>query len=67
MMLSAQGSFVQGHLGRESGDFYSYYFGDDVSCRRNRPNRNNKGDIDHLFPSISIFNQNGRGSKKRGK
>ncbi|KAG5614976.1 hypothetical protein H5410_014800, partial [Solanum commersonii] len=57
----------QGHIGRETGDFYSYYFGYDVSCRRNRPNRNDEGDIDPLFPSISIFNQNGRGFKKRGK
>ncbi|WMV49725.1 hypothetical protein MTR67_043110 [Solanum verrucosum] len=32
-----------------------------------RPNRNDEGDIDPLFPPISIFNQNGRGSKKRGK
>ncbi|KAG5570553.1 hypothetical protein H5410_060319 [Solanum commersonii] len=34
---------------------------------RNRPNRNDEGDIDPLFPPISIFNQNGRGSKKRRK
>ncbi|WMV33075.1 hypothetical protein MTR67_026460 [Solanum verrucosum] len=34
---------------------------------RNRPNRNDEGNIDPLFPPISIFNQNGRGSKKRGK
>ncbi|KAG5570627.1 hypothetical protein H5410_060393 [Solanum commersonii] len=34
---------------------------------RNKPNRNDEGDIDPLFPPISIFNQNGRGSKKRGK
>ncbi|WMV45238.1 hypothetical protein MTR67_038623 [Solanum verrucosum] len=34
---------------------------------RNRPNRNDEGDIYPLFPPISIFNQNGRGSKKRGK
>ncbi|KAG5631533.1 hypothetical protein H5410_003250, partial [Solanum commersonii] len=34
---------------------------------RNRPNRNDEGNIYPLFPSISIFNQNGRGSKKRGK
>ncbi|KAG5610442.1 hypothetical protein H5410_021723, partial [Solanum commersonii] len=33
----------------------------------NLPNRNDEGDIDPLFPPISIFNQNGRGSKKRGK
>ncbi|WMV58544.1 hypothetical protein MTR67_051929 [Solanum verrucosum] len=33
----------------------------------NRPNRNDEGDIDPLFPPISIFNQNGRGSEKRGK
>ncbi|KAG5595508.1 hypothetical protein H5410_036740 [Solanum commersonii] len=52
------------HIGRETGDFYSYYFGDDVSCRRNRPNRNDEGDIDLLFSPISIFNQNGQGSKK---
>ncbi|KAG5599968.1 hypothetical protein H5410_031338 [Solanum commersonii] len=58
-----EGSFVQGHIGRETCDFYSYYFGHDVSCRRNRPNRNDEGDIDPLFPPISIFNQNGRGSK----
>ncbi|KAG5584959.1 hypothetical protein H5410_045393 [Solanum commersonii] len=50
---------VQGHIGRETGDFYSYYFGNDVSCRRNRPNRNDEGDIDSLFPPISTFNQNG--------
>ncbi|KAG5632498.1 hypothetical protein H5410_004215 [Solanum commersonii] len=62
-----EGSFVQGHIGRETCDFYSYYFGHDVSCRRNRPNRNDEGDIDPLFPPISIFNQNGRGSKKRRK
>ncbi|WMV32547.1 hypothetical protein MTR67_025932 [Solanum verrucosum] len=35
--------------------------------RRNRPNRNDEGDIDPLFSPISIFNQNGRGSKKRRK
>ncbi|WMV50999.1 hypothetical protein MTR67_044384 [Solanum verrucosum] len=62
-----EGSVVQGHIGRETGDFYSYYFGDDVSCRRNKPNLNDEGDIDPLFPPISIFNQNGRGSKKHGK
>ena len=62
-----EGSFVQGHIGRETCDFYSYYFGHDVPCRRNRPNRNDEGDIDPLFPPISIFNQNGRGSKKRRK
>ncbi|KAK6784144.1 hypothetical protein RDI58_017598 [Solanum bulbocastanum] len=62
-----EGSFVQGHIGRETGDFYSYYFGHDVLCRRNRPNRNVEGDSDPLFPPISIFNQNGRGYKKRGK
>ncbi|KAG5605340.1 hypothetical protein H5410_026832 [Solanum commersonii] len=59
--------FIDGHIGRETSDFYSYYFGHDVSCRRNRPNRNDKGDIDPIFPPISIFNQNGRGSKKRRK
>ncbi|WMV29885.1 hypothetical protein MTR67_023270 [Solanum verrucosum] len=35
--------------------------------RRNRPNRNDEGDIDPLFPSTSIFNQNGRGSKQHRK
>ncbi|WMV41418.1 hypothetical protein MTR67_034803 [Solanum verrucosum] len=35
--------------------------------RRNRANRNDEGNIDPLFPPISIFNQNGRGSKKRRK
>ncbi|KAG5580872.1 hypothetical protein H5410_051499 [Solanum commersonii] len=63
----AKRSVVQGHIGREIGDFYSYYFGDDVSCRTNRPNRNDEGDIDPLFPLLSIFNQNSRGSKERGK
>ncbi|KAG5614674.1 hypothetical protein H5410_014498 [Solanum commersonii] len=62
-----EGSVVQDHIERETGDFYSYYFGDEVSCRRNTPNRNDEGDVDHLFPPISIFNQNGRGSKKPGK
>ncbi|KAG5585559.1 hypothetical protein H5410_045993 [Solanum commersonii] len=33
----------------------------------NRPNRNDEGVIDPLFPLISIFNQNDRGSKKRRK
>ncbi|KAG5598975.1 hypothetical protein H5410_030345 [Solanum commersonii] len=37
------------------------------SALRNRPNRNDEGDIDPLFPPISIFNQNGQGSKKRRK
>ncbi|KAG5595113.1 hypothetical protein H5410_036345 [Solanum commersonii] len=62
-----EGSVVQGHIGRETGDFYSYYFGDDVSCRRNKPNLNDEINIVLLFPPISIFNQNGGGSKKRGK
>ncbi|KAG5576016.1 hypothetical protein H5410_056150 [Solanum commersonii] len=35
------------------------------SALRNMPNRNDEGDIYPLFPPISIFNQNGRGSKKR--
>ncbi|KAG5616102.1 hypothetical protein H5410_015926 [Solanum commersonii] len=56
-------SVVQGHIGREIGDFYSYYFGDDVPCRIKMPNLNDEGDIDPLFPPISIFNQNDRGSK----
>ncbi|KAG5575839.1 hypothetical protein H5410_055973 [Solanum commersonii] len=30
---------------------------------RNRPNRNDEGDIDPLFPPISIFNQNGEDLK----
>ncbi|KAG5581394.1 hypothetical protein H5410_052021 [Solanum commersonii] len=38
-----------------------------ASCSRNKPNRNDEGDIDPLFPPISIFNQNGLGSKKHGK
>ncbi|KAG5571982.1 hypothetical protein H5410_061748 [Solanum commersonii] len=37
------------------------------SALRNKPNHNDEGDIDPLFPPISIFNQNGRGSKKRRK
>ncbi|KAG5600262.1 hypothetical protein H5410_031632 [Solanum commersonii] len=39
------------------------------SCqlKRSRPNRNDEGDIDPVFPLISIFNQNGRGSSKCGK
>ncbi|WMV50748.1 hypothetical protein MTR67_044133 [Solanum verrucosum] len=35
--------------------------------RRNKPNLNDEGDIDPLFPSILIFNQNGQESKKREK
>ncbi|WMV45287.1 hypothetical protein MTR67_038672 [Solanum verrucosum] len=38
-----------------------------IFTKRNRPNRNDEGDIDPLFPPILIFNQNGRGYKKRGK
>ncbi|KAG5571367.1 hypothetical protein H5410_061133 [Solanum commersonii] len=37
------------------------------SALRNMPNHNDEGNIDPLFPPISIFNQNGRGSEKRGK
>ncbi|KAG5572272.1 hypothetical protein H5410_062038 [Solanum commersonii] len=37
------------------------------SALRNRPNHYNEGDIDPLFPPISIFNQIGRGLKNRGK
>ncbi|KAG5585182.1 hypothetical protein H5410_045616 [Solanum commersonii] len=66
-MGKIEGSVIQGHIGRETGDFYSYYFGDDVSCRRNRPNSNDEGNIESSFPLISFFNQNGRGSKERGK
>ena len=62
-----EGSFFQGHIGRKNGDFYSYYFGDDVSYRRNKLNRNDKSDIDFSFPLVSIFNQNDRGSKKHVK
>ena len=29
-----EGLVVQGHIKRETGDIYSYYFSDDVSCRR---------------------------------
>ncbi|KAG5574105.1 hypothetical protein H5410_063871 [Solanum commersonii] len=50
-----------------TSDFYSHYFGNDVPCRRNRPNHNDEGDIDPSFSPISIFNRNGRGSKKCGK
>ncbi|KAG5577351.1 hypothetical protein H5410_057485 [Solanum commersonii] len=36
------------------------------STLRNKLNCNDEGDIDPLFPLISIYNQNGRGSKRRG-
>ncbi|KAK6783057.1 hypothetical protein RDI58_020853 [Solanum bulbocastanum] len=50
-----EGSIVQDHIERETGDFYSYYLGDDVSCRRNKSNRNDEGNIDPLFPPMSIL------------
>ncbi|KAG5595151.1 hypothetical protein H5410_036383, partial [Solanum commersonii] len=62
-----EGSVVQDDIIRETVDFYSYYFGNEVPCRKIRSNHNDEGDIDPLFPLISIFNQNGRGSKKCGK
>ena len=45
-----EGLFVQDHIERKTGDFYFYYFGDNVLCRRNRLNRNDEGNID---PSLS--------------
>ncbi|KAG5630671.1 hypothetical protein H5410_002388 [Solanum commersonii] len=45
----------------------NFYQAKRLIFKRNRPNRNDEGDIGSLFPPISFLNQNGRGSKKRGK
>lgn len=59
-----KGSIVQGHIGRKTGDFHSYIFENNVSCRIKILNRKDEGDIDPLFSPPLIFNQNNRGSKK---
>ncbi|XP_060190439.1 uncharacterized protein LOC132619603 [Lycium barbarum] len=61
-----EGSICEAYLAKETTHFCSYYFGNDVPCLRNRPNRHYEGgENDALAKPISIFNQPGSGSKKR--
>lgn len=60
-----EGCIVEAYLSREGSRFYSYYFDDQVSCLRNRPNRHADTEIDPAIQPISIFNQPSEGSKKR--
>ena len=62
-----EGSICEAYLAKETAHFCSYYFGEQVSCMRNRPNRNDEGGVEHNYPPMSIFNQPGRGSKKPPK
>ncbi|XP_060194944.1 uncharacterized protein LOC132624136 [Lycium barbarum] len=54
-------SICEAYLAKETTHFCSYYFGEQVSCMRNRPNHNDKGGVDPNYPPMSIFNQPGRG------
>ncbi|KAG5605151.1 hypothetical protein H5410_026643 [Solanum commersonii] len=56
-------SMVEFHLAREITDFGSYYFESSVPCFQNRPNRHDNGG--ETMKPLSIFNQPGKGSKKR--
>ncbi|KAK6780272.1 hypothetical protein RDI58_022456 [Solanum bulbocastanum] len=60
-----EGCMVQVYLAKERSHFCSYYFDDHVSCLRNRPNRHDDTGNDPTVQSLSIFNQPGKGSKKR--
>ncbi|KAK6777714.1 hypothetical protein RDI58_024432 [Solanum bulbocastanum] len=60
-----EGCMVQVYLAKERSHFCSYYFDDHVSCLRNRPNRHDDTGNDPAVQSLSIFNQPGKGSKKR--
>ncbi|XP_060213694.1 uncharacterized protein LOC132640899 [Lycium barbarum] len=63
-----EGSICEAYLAKEISHFCSYYFGDDVPCLRNRPNRHYDGGVNDAFAKpISIFNRPGTGSKKRKK
>ncbi|XP_059292865.1 uncharacterized protein LOC132046299 [Lycium ferocissimum] len=39
-----EGSICESYLAKETTHFCSYYFGNDVPCLRNRPNRHYEGD-----------------------
>ncbi|KAK6779894.1 hypothetical protein RDI58_022078 [Solanum bulbocastanum] len=60
-----EGCMVQVYLAKERTHFCSYYFDDHVSCLRNRPNRHDDTGKDPVVQSLTIFNQPGKGSKKR--
>lgn len=61
-----EGSMVEAYLTRETTHFGSYYFQSDVLCLRNRDNRPDDGGETNPFGRpLSIFNQPGKGSKKR--
>ncbi|XP_059306404.1 uncharacterized protein LOC132057825 [Lycium ferocissimum] len=61
-----EGSMCEVYLAKETSHFCSYYFGNDVACLRNRPNRHYDGGVNNSLPEpISIFNRPGDGSKRR--
>ncbi|WMV51070.1 hypothetical protein MTR67_044455 [Solanum verrucosum] len=60
-----EGCMVQVYLAKERSHFCSYYFDDYVSSLRNRPNRHDVAGNDPAVQSLSIFNQPGKGSKRR--
>ncbi|WMV07895.1 hypothetical protein MTR67_001280 [Solanum verrucosum] len=60
-----EGCMVQVYLAKERSHFCSYYYDDYVSCLRNKPNRHDATGNDPAVQSLSIFNQPGKGSKKR--
>ncbi|WMV07906.1 hypothetical protein MTR67_001291 [Solanum verrucosum] len=60
-----EGCMTQVYLAKERSHFCSYHLDDYVSCLRNRPNRHDVTGNDPAVQSLSIFNQPGKGSKKR--
>ncbi|XP_059292682.1 uncharacterized protein LOC132046145 [Lycium ferocissimum] len=62
-----EGSICEAHLAKETTHLCSYYFGEQVSCMRNKSNRNDEGGVDPNYPPMSIFNQPGRDSKNPPK
>ncbi|XP_019230115.1 PREDICTED: uncharacterized protein LOC109211070 [Nicotiana attenuata] len=60
-----EGSICEAYLAKETSYFCSYYFGHNVPCLRNKPNRHDDGGSnDPTAPPFSIFNQPGKGGPK---
>ena len=57
-------SIVEAYLARETSQFCSYYFRDEVAYSRNRPNRHQDDVNEPHLQLISIFNQSGCKAKK---
>ncbi|KAF3654896.1 hypothetical protein FXO38_14919 [Capsicum annuum] len=54
-----EGSIVEAYLTRETSQFCSYYFRDEVACSRNRLNCHQDNVNEPYLQPISIFNQSG--------